>query len=258
MNKLDIIFISGASNGIGESISKNALHYSKYIVPISSSNSIKNKIFYNERYMPLQININDHISIEKELLKVDTFSLKNLNIGVVLCASQIGEPGGIFNSDLNNWIDLFKINTIGNIALLKYILKNINNINRLRVVFFAGGGAAYAYPLFSGYSLSKVATVRAVENIGLEFRNNGIKNSSIIALAPGAVDTKMLKKVILHGGDVRTKTSIDEPVKFVEKFMIDQINSFELNGRFLHVRDKLDLFNSLDGISEKFFLRRVE
>ena len=125
----------------------------------------------------------------------------------------------------------------------------------LRVAFFAGGGAAYGYPEFSGYALSKVATVRAAENIGLEFEQREI-NASIIAVAPGAVDTEMLATVIAYGGVVKTKTDISEPVSFVRRFLLDQIPSLELNGRFIHVRD--DVSQILDLAKDKSDLFKLK
>ena len=62
-----------------------------------------------------------------------------------------------------------------------------------------GGGSAYGYPDFSGYSLSKVTVVRAVEDKGIKFKKD-YKNASIIALAPGAVkSTDMFVTVESHG-----------------------------------------------------------
>ena len=92
-----------------------------------------------------------------------------------------------------------------------------------------GGDSAYGYPDFSGYSLSKVAVVRAVENIGIEFKKD-YKNASIIALAPGAVSTDMLAVVESHGAEIKTRTSIDEPTNFVSNVILDKIPSIKLNG----------------------------
>jgi NAD(P)-dependent dehydrogenase (short-subunit alcohol dehydrogenase family) len=140
----------------------------------------------------------------------------------VLCASQIGSPGGLFTSNLNEWLELYKTNVLGNLCVLKQVISALSPEAFLRVVFFAGGGAAYGYPDFSGYALTKAATVRAVENVAMEFNEKKL-NASIVALAPGAVATDMLAKVIANGGMVKTKTDISEPVEFVRKFVFDEI-----------------------------------
>ena len=126
---------------------------------------------------------------------------------------------------------------------------------KVRIAFMAGGGAAFAYPEFSGYALSKVATVRAAENLSIEL-SKFHPDSSVISIAPGAVATDILAKVIKHGGEVRTKTDISEPTNFVYKFLNDEFNAKELDGKFLHVRDDLE---STDFSNKDIFkLRRIQ
>ena len=142
---------------------------------------------------------------------------------------------------------LYAINLLGNLAVINAI-KDYEC--KKRIVWFAGGGAAFPYPEFFGYSLSKVAVVRAVENLSLV-----IKDCSIIALAPGAVDTDMLKTVIESGAEIRTKTDISEPINFVRRFITDEFDSKSLNGCFLHVRDDVDKIKVNHNL---FKLRRIE
>ena len=154
--------------------------------------------------------------------------------------------------------DVLNINLLGNISIIKAVSEVSNSKSRLRIVFFAGGGAAYAYPDFFGYSLSKAATVRAVENLGIMLKKI-TKDSSIIALAPGAVKTDMLSKVLKHGAFVKTVTDISEPVSFVDSFINDKIPSLEINGMFIHVRDELSKIRSKKDFNQDIFkLRRVQ
>jgi hypothetical protein len=103
--------------------------------------------------------------------------------------------------------------------------------------------------------LTKVATVRAAENIGMEFEKLGI-DASIVAIAPGAVDTDTLKVVIDNGGYIKTRTDISEPTNFVCNFLQDKIPSKKINGKFVHVRDDI---NSADFSNKELFtLRRVQ
>lgn len=256
MGALDLLLVSGASRGIGNKIALDLAPLAKTVLAIGSSQSIKNEKF-PENTVTLQLDLENFQNVGNAVM--DTIDLSStLKIGVVLCASQIGAHGGIFNSNLEVWDRLFKINVLGNLALLKVIINHMPSNAVLRVAFFAGGGAAYGYPEFSGYALSKVATVRAAENIGLEFEQKGI-NASIIAVAPGAVDTDMLATVMSYGGVVKTKTDISEPVSFVRRFLLDQMPSRELNGRFIHVRD--DVNQILDANKDKsdlFKLRRIQ
>lgn len=256
MENLDFLIVSGASRGIGNKIALDLASTAEIVLAIGSSRAIKDKKF-PENTVSLQLDLENFQDAERIIAgNIDLSS--SLRVGVVLCASQIGAHGGIFNSNLEDWDRLFKLNVLGNLAILKAVINRMPSNAVLRVAFFAGGGAAYGYPEFSGYALSKVATVRAVENIGLEFEQQGI-NSSIIAVAPGAVDTEMLATVVSYGGVVKTKTDISEPVSFVRKFLLDQIPSLELNGRFIHVRDDVNLIlDPSKDRSDLFRLRRIQ
>jgi len=66
----------------------------------------------------------------------------------------------------------------------------------------------------------------------------------------------MLQKVIANGGHIKTKTDINEPITFINKFLLNIINSRSLNGRFIHVRD--DLSKILKQKKDLFMLRRIE
>jgi NAD(P)-dependent dehydrogenase (short-subunit alcohol dehydrogenase family) len=127
-----------------------------------------------------------------------------------------------------------------------------------RIVLFAGGGSAYAYPTFPAYAITKTALVREVENIGVEMQD--MTDFSAVILAPGAVDTDMLADVRAAGAEIRTLTAVSEPVGFVTSFLTAP-EARKLSGRFIHVRDVwrealVDHDKSL--VDNHWKLRRVE
>lgn len=254
---IDHLILVGATRGIGRYFLENECHKAKNILAIGSSNEVQNCKSIRNNITPLQLQLSNLESIEKPIKSwLSLIENKNMSsYGIVCFASQLGSAGSIFQRDnnVNSWAELFKINLFSHIKIIQTTVRHINKNDKLRVVMFAGGGAAYGYPTFFNYGLTKVSTVRAVENIGLEFAALQL-NASIVAVAPGAVSTSMLKKVMKEGGEVKTKTDISEPCQFVTKFINDRINSLSLNGRFIHVRDKIP--NKLT--DNKFFLRRVD
>jgi 3-oxoacyl-[acyl-carrier protein] reductase len=64
------------------------------------------------------------------------------------------------------------------------------------VINLSGGGAVSPFPRFSAYSTSKAAVVRLTETIAEEVREFGIR---VNAIAPGAVNTRMLAQVLDAG-----------------------------------------------------------
>jgi len=258
---LDLLIITGASKGIGSSVASTLLPHSKKIVLIASSELINDfedfNINPNHIVFKLQADISNFDEVLDKISALNLYIEKCNKIGLIFCASQLGSPGGILKESMSEMSNLFNINTLGNLNIFQFVIKKINSNCTLRAVFFAGGGAAYGYPDFFGYSLSKVSIVRAVENLSIETKKIAV-DTSIIALAPGAVATDMLAKVISSGGFVKTQTKITEPVNFVKKFLFDEIDSKNLNGRFLHVRDDFSKNTPIDLSDNHFKLRRVE
>ena len=121
-----------------------------------------------------------------------------------------------------------------------------------RIINFAGGGAAYANPCFSAYGVAKCAVVRLTETIAAEIVT---PNVTINIIAPGAVATDMLAQVEAHGGVVRTRSAMEEPVRLV-RFLAGP-NTAHINGRFIHVRDSFQDPHNYEN-TDLWKLRRVQ
>src|SRR5262249_37177024 len=161
-------------------------------------------------------------------------------------------------SSLQDWSEVFCTNVLGNLAVLRACLPTMRNEGFGRTVALAGGGAAYGYPEFSAYALSKAALVRAIENADLELGAMG--DLAFVALAPGAVETDMLAKVRAAGGRIRTITSAQEAAAFVTAFFSSE-NARALSGRFVHVRDDwtaLLTAGARELPADQWKLRRIE
>lgn len=238
---MQVTIITGASRGIGKAIAEDLQPLDHFFIIYNNSKEL-NFINFKDVFDGITNMLLYGLNLRH------SSSLKDIEqINIILCAAQIGDYKSI---NLDQILNLYKINVLGNLAIIQAAM---NFSIPLRIVWFAGGGAAFPYPEFFGYSLSKVAVVRAVENIAVSGMLG--KESSIIALAPGAVETDMLKTVLDAGCEVRTKTDISEPVNFVRKFITDEFDSLKLNGMFLHVRDDL---SRIDEKKDIFKLRRIE
>jgi NAD(P)-dependent dehydrogenase (short-subunit alcohol dehydrogenase family) len=261
MNNIDCVIITGAGRGIGKAISKEfALNKNLPVLCISKSNNIEETkdtiIAEGGTAYSLKIDISDYVYTKRTIYEWIKDKKYN-NIGLVLAASQLGEIFSLDDFCLKSWDECYKINVLGNLAVLEGVLPQMLKNKFGRIVVFSGGGAAYSYPIFSAYSASKTAVVRTVENLSVVLKDKG--DFAIVALAPGAVDTDMLKKVKEAGGEVKTTVDISEPVKFVSDFILSENCNF--SGSFVHVRDNWNNYLNTENklINDSIWkLRRIE
>lgn len=254
------VIVTGASRGIGNSVAnhliENKLVKEIHIVASSSkviemSNEYTN---YNKiEIVPHVVNFEDSenvIEFCKELK-----SMKSKPNAIINCAGILGNNGFFDTLDFKSYEKVLNINLLAPIMLISALSDNMKTHNFGRVINFAGGGAAYAYPNFMPYSLSKVSVVRMTENIAREFSDANYDNILCNVIAPGAVETDMLNEVRNRGGFIKTTVDISEPVKLVE-FLLFNKNK-EINGKFIHSRDS---YNDIDFNKNDDFLclRRID
>ena len=259
MIPLDTVFLTGSSGGIGRYIAHRLAGQVRCLVLVGrfpSGQSVAESLPKSDtEIVILDCDLSEPVVCRERVTRwlVD----RNLSgrIGLVLAASILDERPGDPSGDLADYARVNAINVLGNLAVVQSALPLMQRAGHGRVLFFAGGGAAYAYPLFPAYALSKAATVRLVENLAAA--HPPPTGLSFVCVAPGAVDTPMLAKVTAAGGEVRTRSDVGEPVDFVVEFLSSP--SSAVSGRYLHVRD--DWAPLFDGTApptgDSYMLRRV-
>lgn len=257
---LDCVVVTGAGRGIGAATAKHLASLGVPILCIARSHNAQTVAEQIEsergKASALALDLSD-LAVTKNTVSQWIAEMPYRRLGVVLAAAITGPSGGLQTADLSDWLLTFQTNLLGNLAVLQALFPRMLDARFGRIVLFGGGGAAYEYPLFAGYSASKVAVVRATENLNAELSTQG--DFAAVCLAPGAIETDMLRKIRNAGGKVRTLANIREPLKFIEKFLGSLRSPF--SGRFIHVRDDWEKWIDQDGAAfpaEQWFLRRVE
>jgi 3-oxoacyl-[acyl-carrier protein] reductase len=256
----ELVIVTGAGRGIGKSIALEFGNQNATVLCISrSGKSIEVADEIREKggnAEAMQLDLADFQEAGKQV----SAWLADRNykrIGVVLAAGSLGPSGSLATTSLAEWDETFRSNVLGNLAVAQAALSSMLENKFGRLVFFAGGGAAYAYPTFPAYAASKTALVRAVENLHEDLKDAG--DFAVAILAPGAVDTDILAAVRAHGGYVRTTVSMAEPVGFAREFVNARTVGF--SGSFVHVRDEWASYLNNDNQPEKkdlWKLRRIE
>jgi len=199
------IIITGGSLGLGKEIAKNCL-----IEGASVAICARNSKFLEEAYNDLQ-----QFRKQSQILiyqATDVSDKEKAKAFVEYCFNHFGKKidvlinnAGIHGSknmiddsdfDYENWINAISVNLIGSlnmcIAAVPYLKENKHG----KIINLSGGGATSPMPGMSAYASSKAAIVRFTETIAIELKKYNI---DVNAIAPGAMNTRLLDDVLQYG-----------------------------------------------------------
>jgi NAD(P)-dependent dehydrogenase (short-subunit alcohol dehydrogenase family) len=111
-------------------------------------------------------------------------------------AGVSGPIGSIESVDWHEWLRTIEINLLGAVLLCRAVLPHFRQAGRGKIIQLSGGGATRPLPYLSAYAASKTAVIRFVETLAEETR---LQRIDVNALAPGALDTRMLDEFIAAG-----------------------------------------------------------
>jgi len=232
----DVVVVTGAGRGIGRALALACANAGSAVLCLSKTDSChetsKAILGQGGRASSLQVDLADAAAAHQ--LVTDWIRQQGaVSLGVVAAAAILGPEGPFSTMQLPAWEETLRVNLLGNLAVVHAALPFMLHARYGRIVTLAGGGSAYAYPIFPAYAASKAALVRAVENLSEDLDGKG--DIAIVCLAPGAIDTDMLAAVQAAGAEVRTKGDMSKVVGFVEAFMTG--NGSAITGRLVHVQD---------------------
>jgi len=208
------VLITGVNRGIGYGLVKEYLNRGDEVYGVGRSNPFDIPFY--------KIDLKNIENLYKAInFKVD-FDLAILNAGI------LGEIKLLKNWSVKELEDIFMVNVWANKVLIDLLEKKAK-----KIVIISSGAAVNGNAGWGGYALSKCAVNMLVSIYSKEIE------TPIFAIAPGVIETDMVKKVI--SGDKDKFPSLER----VEKGMI------ELNigvKRLIKLFDNLDKFKSGDFI----------
>jgi len=113
-------------------------------------------------------------------------------------AGVYGPKGSIWDVDWYEWAQAIQINLFGSVLAARALVPHLRRIGHGKIIQLSGGGATSPLPGLSAYAASKAAIVRFVETLALELRAHSV---DVNAIAPGALNTRLLDEVIAAGPD---------------------------------------------------------
>lgn len=199
-----IAIITGANQGLGLEISKKYLAAGASLMVCA-----RNKILLEASCQTLatlaapeqvivamsaDISKSDDVSalISETLRQFGRIDILVNNAGVY------GPKGAIEEIDWNEWLRAIEINLFGSILMCRAVIPYFKAAGRGKIIQLSGGGATNPLPMISAYAVSKAAIIRFTETLAEEVREYNI---DVNAIAPGALNTRMLDEIIEAGPD---------------------------------------------------------
>jgi NAD(P)-dependent dehydrogenase (short-subunit alcohol dehydrogenase family) len=148
----------------------------------------------SQRVIAQTADVSDPASVQ-QLVNDTLIQLPQLSI-LVSNAGVYGPKGSIWDVDWTEWVRAIEINLLGSVLVARAIAPHLRALGRGKIIQLSGGGATSPLPGLSAYAASKAAIVRFVETLALELREDHV---DVNAIAPGALNTRMLDEVIEAG-----------------------------------------------------------
>lgn len=152
------------------------------------------------------------VSVESEVHALVGETLTRLGGCHILVnnAGIYGPKGEIETGDWAEWTKTIEINVYGSILMCRAILPHFKAQAYGKILQLSGGGATNPMPRISAYAVSKAAIVRFTETLAEEVRGTGI---DVNAIAPGALNTRMLDEVLEAGPEKVGQAFYDRSLK---------------------------------------------
>ena len=197
-----VAIITGANRGLGLEIAKkyaaagaNLMLCARNGTLLDSAlKEIKEHITNGQVVLAQQVDI----SKEKEVSDMVELTLKQLGACHILVnnAGVYGPKDSIEDVDWTEWIKAIEINLYRSVLMCRELIPYFKKQRYGKVIQLSGGGATNPLPKISAYAVSKAAIVRFAETLAEEVRGFRI---DVNALAPGALNTRMLEEVLMAG-----------------------------------------------------------
>jgi NAD(P)-dependent dehydrogenase (short-subunit alcohol dehydrogenase family) len=195
-------FVSGGTSGLGLSIVEHFVDLGYSIVFCSRNldavKALEEKLKLvsseGQRIVGFECDVSNSESVIEMFKKIHEFQIE---IDVLICnAGVIGPIDRFLESDMREWKNAFDINLYGTLNLISQSLGQMLKNRHGRVIHISGGGATAPLAGMTSYSASKVAAVRLVETLSIEYRDSGVTFNSI---SPGMLKTRLLDQMLIAG-----------------------------------------------------------
>ncbi len=211
-----VAIITGASQGLGLEISRRYVDAGASIVMCArhgdllreAREDLGRELVVGQAIEAIPADVSDPKSVG-QLVKATLQRFGRIDI-LVNNAGIYGPMGPIEAIEWGQWIRTIEINLFGSILMCRAVLPVMVEQRKGKIIQLSGGGATNPMPNISAYAVSKAAIVRFAETLADEVR---AFNIDVNAIAPGALNTRMLDEVLAAGPERVGQVFYDRSVK---------------------------------------------
>jgi NAD(P)-dependent dehydrogenase (short-subunit alcohol dehydrogenase family) len=211
-----VAIITGANQGFGLEISRKYVNAGASIVMCARNGELLTRaqkeltigLAPRQVIETIPADVSDIQSVE-QLLKTTLRRFGRIDI-LVNNAGIYGPMGPIEEIDWAQWIKAIEINLFGSILMCRAVLPAMKEQRKGKIIQLSGGGATNPMPNISAYAVSKAAIVRFAETLAEEVREFNI---DVNAIAPGALNSRMLDEVLAAGPEKVGQAFFDKSIK---------------------------------------------
>jgi short-subunit dehydrogenase len=194
-----IVWITGASSGIGEALAYNAVNEgARIVISARRENELKRVAaeckthMSNVLILPLDLEHTDDVEnkVEEVIKKFGRIDVLINNSGMGHRTKAVNTPTGIDRK-------VMEVNFFGTINLTKAVAKRMQQQKSGKIVVVSSIMGKYGLPLYSTYSASKFALYGYFESLRQELYKDNVK---VLIVSPGFINTDVSTKLLLENG----------------------------------------------------------
>ena len=198
------VLVTGGSRGLGRATVKefgaqgaNVLFCSKTEEQLLAASDVLKAFFPPPQRLVAQV---CDVSQEKEVVQLfKRLTAEFETLYAVINNAGVQAPIAAFEqADWSAWRRTIEVNLLGTALVCRHAIPFFKTAGHGKIVNLSGGGAATPRARFSAYAASKAAVVRLTEVLAEELREFHI---DVNAVAPGALNTRLLDEIIAAGAD---------------------------------------------------------
>ena len=198
------ILITGGSQGFGKAVAEACIDAGADVFVCARGEAgleetcrgLRERARAGQQVASLAVDVSDPDAVG-ELIAAACAQLPRF-VGLVNNAGVYGPKGRLEDTPWRDWARAIEINLFGTVLPCQAAIPVFRLAGYGKIVNLSGGGATAPLPNLSSYAASKAAVVRLSETLAHETAGAGI---DINAVAPGALNTRLLEEVLSAGAE---------------------------------------------------------